>query len=50
MIKLLMTEGARELKIREFAMLRDGSIIIKVSDLAGKIRWVDAKELEVLRI
>ena len=50
MIKLLTKEGTRELKIREYAMLRDGSIIIKVSDATGNVKWVDARELEVVRI
>lgn len=50
MIKLLTREGTRELKIREYAVLRDGTMVIKVADAAGVTKWVDAKELEVVRI
>ena len=50
MLKLLNEHGSRELQVREYAMQRDGSIIVKVSDNTGVIRWVDAKDLEVLRI
>ena len=50
MIKLLMNEGSRELTIREYAVMRDGTMVIKISDPTGDIKWVDAKDLEVLRI
>ena len=50
MLKLLMENGSKELTVREYAVLRDGSIVVKVSDMVGVTKWVDAKELEVLRI
>ena len=50
MLKLLTREGTRELTIREFGMTRDGSTVVKVSDSTGLVRWVDIKELEVVRI
>lgn len=50
MLKLLTREGTRELTIREFGVTRDGSTVVKVSDNTGLVRWIDIKELEVVRI
>ena len=50
MLKLLTKSGTRELTIREFGITRDGSTVVKVSDSTGLVRWVDIKELEVVRI
>ena len=50
MLKLLTREGTRDLTIREFGITRDGSTVVKVSDSTGLVRWIDIKELEVVRI
>lgn len=49
MIRLTFINGNSDLKIREFATMRDGCILVKVSDKQGKTIWVDADGLEVVK-
>ena len=42
-----LRDGAKLYLVREFATMRDGSIIVKLSDRDGCTLWADASELEV---
>lgn len=48
MKRLQFNDGSGNLTIRDFATMRDGSTIIKVSNTQGQLIWVDAKSLEVV--
>lgn len=48
MKRLTFKDGSGNLEIREFATMRDGSTLIKVSDRHGHCVWVDAESLEVI--
>ena len=48
MKRLTFNDGSGNLTIREYAVMRDGSTLIKVSDPQGKVIWVDAEALEVI--
>lgn len=48
MKRLTFSDGSGNLTIREYAIMRDGSTLIKVSDPQGKVIWVDAESLEVI--
>lgn len=48
MKRLQFNDGSGNLTIRDFATMRDGSIIIKVSNTQGQLIWVDAESLEVV--
>ena len=48
MKRLTFSDGSGNLTIREYAVMRDGSTLIKVSDPQGKVIWVDAESLEVI--
>lgn len=48
MKRLTFSDGSGNLTIREYAVMRDGSTLIKVSDPQGKVIWVDAEALEVI--
>lgn len=50
MNRLTFINGNANLEIREFFTMRDGSILIKVSDKHGRTIWVDAEGLEVVRL
>ncbi len=48
MKRLTFSDGSGNLTIREYAVMRDGSTLIKVSDPQGRVIWVDAAALEVI--
>ena len=48
MKRLTFSDGSGNLTVREYAVMRDGSTLIKVSDPHGRVIWVDAKALEVI--
>lgn len=48
MKRLTFNDGSGNLTIREFSTMRDGSILIKVSDKSGNCVWVDSESLEVI--
>ena len=48
MKRLTFSDGSGNLTVREYAVMRDGSTLIKVSDPQGKVIWVDAENLEVI--
>lgn len=48
MKRLTFSDGSGNLTIREYAVMRDGSTLIKVSDPQGRVIWVDAEVLEVI--
>lgn len=48
MKRLTFNDGSGNLTIREYAVMRDGSTLIKVSDPQGRVIWVDAEALEVI--
>ena len=48
MKRLTFSDGSGNLTVREYAIMRDGSTLIKVSDPQGKVIWVDAEALEVI--
>ena len=48
MKRLQFNDGSGNLTIREYATMRDGSTLIKVSDPQGRLIWVDAEALEVV--
>lgn len=48
MKRLQFNDGSGNLTIREFATMRDGRILIKVSNNQGQLIWVDAESLEVV--
>lgn len=48
MKRLTFSDGTGNLTVREYAVMRDGSTLIKVSDPQGKVIWVDAEALEVI--
>lgn len=48
MKRLQFNDGSGNLTIRDFATMRDGSTIIKVSNTQGQLIWVDAESLEVV--
>lgn len=48
MKRLQFNDGSGNLTIRDFATMRDGSTIIKVSNTQGQLIWVDAESLEVI--
>ncbi len=48
MKRLQFNDGSGNLTIRDFATMRDGSTIIKVSNPQGQLIWVDAESLEVV--
>lgn len=48
MKRLTFSDGSGNLTVREYAVMRDGSTLIKVSDPQGKVIWVDAEALEVI--
>lgn len=48
MKRLTFSDGSGNLTVREYAVMRDGSTLIKVSDPQGKVIWVDAESLEVI--
>ena len=47
MERLVFKDGSGDLTIREFATMRDGSIMIRVTNKMGDNIWVDAAGLEV---
>jgi hypothetical protein len=48
MKRLTFSDGTGNLTVREYAVMRDGSTLIKVSDPQGRVIWVDAEALEVI--
>ena len=48
MKRLQFSDGSGHLTIREFATMRDGSTLVKVSNPQGQLIWVDAESLEVV--
>lgn len=48
MKRLTFSDGSGNLTVREYAVMRDGSTLIKVSDPQGRVIWVDAEALEVI--
>ena len=50
MKRLQFNDGTGNLTIREFAVMRDGSTLIKVSDPQGQLIWVAAEALEVVEL
>ena len=48
MKRLQFSDGSGNLTIREFATMRDGSTLVKVSNPQGQLIWVDAESLEVI--
>ena len=48
MKRLQFNDGSGNLTIREFATMRDGSTLVKVSNPHGQLIWVDAESLEVV--
>lgn len=48
MKRLTFSDGSGNLTIREYATMRDGSTLIRVSDPQGNVIWVDAESLEVI--
>lgn len=48
MKRLTFSDGSGNLTVREYAIMRDGSTLIKVSDPQGRVIWVDAEALEVI--
>ena len=48
MKRLQFNNGTGNLTVREFATMRDGSTLVKVSDPQGRVIWVDAESLEVI--
>lgn len=50
MKRLTFSDGSGNLTIREFSTMRDGSILIKVSNQSGGTIWVDAEALEVVEL
>lgn len=50
MKRLQFNDGSGNLTIREFAVMRDGSMLIKVSNNMGAVIWVAAEALEVVEL
>lgn len=48
MKRLTFNDGSGNLTIREFATMRDGSTLVKVSNPEGQLIWVDSESLEVV--
>ena len=48
--RLVVKGSMNELTLREFATMRDGSIMVKVSTKTGDSFWIDLKGLEVIAI
>lgn len=48
MKRLQFSDGSGNLTVREFATMRDGSTLIRVSDPQGHVIWVDVESLEVV--
>jgi hypothetical protein len=48
MKRLTFNDGSGNLTVREFATMRDGSTLVKVSNPQGQLIWVDAERLEVI--
>ena len=48
MKRLQFSDGSGNLTIREFATMRDGSTLVKVSNSQGQLIWVNAESLEVI--
>lgn len=47
-VKLI--SGVKLYLIIEYAVMRDGAVLCKISDREGRCTWVDAKELEVVEV
>ena len=48
MMAVRFTDGSSKLfVVREYAMMRDGQILVKISDREGSCIWVSADCLEV---
>ena len=48
--RLVVRGEMSELTLREFATMRDGTIVVKVSDKMGHTFWVDLSGLEVVAL
>ena len=48
--RLVVRGEMSELTLREFATMRDGTIVVKVADKMGNTFWVDLNGLEVVAL
>ena len=48
--RLVVKGEMNELTLREFSTMRDGSIVVKVSNNQGDTFWMDLRGLEVIAI
>lgn len=48
--RLVVKGEMTELTLREFATMRDGSIVVKVANNQGDTFWIDIKGLEIIAI
>ena len=48
--RLVVKGDMSELVLREFATMRDGTVVVKVSDKLGDTFWMDLKGLEVIAL
>ena len=40
-------DGVKLFVVREYAVMRDGTLMVKISDKEGKCIWTEAESLEV---
>ena len=48
--RLVVKGEITELTLREFATMRDGSIVVKVANNQGDTFWIDLRGLEVIAV